>query len=155
MLKFLFLGLFLSFVIFSGCSNDDDNPVNPPVTGEVLLATVSGDSVGTSGSGLSTRTSSITSSTLNFTDRDSARITFFYSGENNNIPIPMSIYYISDTTEINIFSSTTLNPTPAEQFVNVTVPSPRVNATFRYKIVTGSLGGPSFFKFRELNIYKK
>ncbi|MEO8209352.1 MAG: hypothetical protein ABI840_02235 [bacterium] len=155
MSKFLFFALFLCFAIFAGCSDDDDNPVNPPVTGEVLLATVPGDSVGTSGTGLGIKTSTISSSTLNFTDRDSARISFFYSGENNSFPTPVEIYYTIDTTNIYIFNSTTLNPTVDEQFVNVTVPSPKVNATFRYRIVTSSLGGPSFFKFRELKIYKK
>ncbi len=156
MLKSLLFVLLSAFVFMTGCSNDDD-PVTPnnPTTGEVLLAEVSFDSVGSIGS--STRIVTITSSTLNFTDRDSARISFFYSGENNSVASPMIIYYkINDSTNVNIFSSTSLAPSVAEQFINVTIPSPRVNSTFYYKISTLiSSPGFSYFKFRDLKIYKK
>lgn len=155
MLKSLFLVLLLSLAVITGCSSDDDNPVTPPVTGEVLLASVTVDSVFTSGSGLSTKSSTVSSSTLNFTDRDSARISFYYSGENNLIDTPIVIYYNNGTTNIYIYNSSTLAPTVAEQFVNVTIPSPRVNASFLYRISTRSVSGSSFFKFRDLNIYKK
>ncbi|MBK8549880.1 MAG: hypothetical protein IPL53_02015 [Ignavibacteria bacterium] len=156
MLKSLLFVLLSAFALMTGCSNDDD-PVTPnnPTTGEVLLAEVSSDSVGSVGA--SFRTSTITSSTLNFTDRDSARISFFYTGENNSIASPLLIYYkINDSTNVDIFNSTALSPTVSEKFVNVTIPSPKVNSTFYYRIstVAGSPGF-SYFKFRELKIYKK
>lgn len=146
--------LFL-FAAFIGCSNDDD-PVTPnnPSTGQVLLAEVAFDSVGSVGS--STRIVTVSSSTLNFTDRDSARISFFYSGQNNSVAAPIKIYYvINDTTNVYIYNSN-LTPGSAEQFVDVSIPSPRVNSTFYYRISTViSNPGFSYFKFRDLKIYKK
>lgn len=142
----------LSFVfIFSSCSNDDD-PVTP-ATGEVLLAQISADSVGIT-SGLATRSMSITSGSLNFTDRSNARISFFYSGENNSISVPLTIFYsVNDSTDVFLYNST-ITPTTTEQFVDVTVASPGVNTFFKYKIATSSAGF-SYFKFRDLKIYKK
>ncbi len=155
MLKKLSLLLFFIFISFFGCSNDDD-PVTPnnPTTGQVLLADVSFDSVGSIGS--STRIVTVSSGTLNFTDRDSARISFFYSGQNNSVSAPMKIYYvINDTTNVYIYDSN-LTPASTEQFVDVTIPSPRVNTTFYYRISTIiSNPGLSYFKFRDLKIYKK
>lgn len=148
-----FFFLLLSFVIVTGCSDDD--PVTPPVVGEVLLAEVSGDSVGVT-SGQSSRSLSITSGSLNFTDRDSARITFYYSVENNNYATPFEIYYVTGTTNTNIYTgSNLLVSTITEQFIDFTIPSPRVNDFFQYKITTNSSPGFSFFKFRDLKIYKK
>jgi len=152
--KYLILFIICFIFIYSGCSNDDNtNPVTPN-TGEVLLATVSGDSVGVT-SGLSSKTFTITSSTLNFTDRDSARITFYYSGDNNNNTIPFQIYYTIDTNNITLYTGNNLLITTAEQYLDVTLPSPRVNQTFRYTIKTSSSPGFSYFKFRDLKIYKK
>jgi len=152
--KYLILFIICFIFIYSGCSNDDNtNPVTPN-TGEVLLATVSGDSVGVT-SGLSSKTFTITSSTLNFTDRDSARITFYYSGDNNNNTIPFQIYYTIDTNNIALYTGNNLLITTAEQYLDVTLPSPRVNQTFRYTIKTSSSPGFSYFKFRDLKIYKK
>lgn len=155
MLKNFSVLFILIFVSFIGCSGDDD-PVTPnnPSTGPVLLAEVSFDSVGSVGS--STRFVTISSGTLNFTDRDSARITFYYSGVNNSVTTPMRIYYvINDTTNVYIYNNN-LNPASTEQFVDVTIPSPRVNSTFYYRISTIiSNPGFSYFKFRDLKIYKK
>ncbi|HMS64739.1 MAG TPA: hypothetical protein PKD83_05730 [Ignavibacteria bacterium] len=120
-----------------------------------MLASVTVDSVVTPSPGTSYKISTISSGTLNFTDRDSARISFYYTGQNNSAITPMEIYYTLDTTKIYIFNSTTLNPAVTEQYINVTVPSPRVNSSFRYQILTTNTSGISFFKFRELKIYKK
>ncbi|MEZ4822116.1 MAG: hypothetical protein R2942_06685 [Ignavibacteria bacterium] len=51
-----------------------------PSNGEILLATVSGDSVGTNNPGgpaISIYAKHTSFSTLNFTDRDSASVSFF------------------------------------------------------------------------------
>ncbi|MCY7362137.1 MAG: hypothetical protein LH629_08750 [Ignavibacteria bacterium] len=153
--KYLILFIICFIFIYSGCSNDDNtNPVTPN-TGEVLLATVSGDSVGTPG-GFSGKSITITSGTLNFTDRDSARLSFYYSGENNNNADPFKIYYTTiDSTDVLLYTGNTLTITSAEQYLNITVPSPRINLTFRYTIKTSSSPGFSYFKFRDLKIYKK
>ena len=68
----------------------------------------------------------------------------------------MRIYYvINDTTNVYIYNNN-LNPASTEQFVDVTIPSPRVNSTFYYRISTIiSNPGFSYFKFRDLKIYKK
>ncbi len=152
-LKIATIIFLFSVISLTGCSDDNSTNPNTPTTGEVLLAEVSGDSVGVS-SGLSSRSSTITSGTLNFTDRDSARISFYYTGENNNVTIPITIYYMNDTINVYLFNNA-ITPTGSEQFINATVPSPGVNSTFKYKISTSSSPGFSYFKFRDLKIYKK
>ncbi len=146
----LYCFIILSFILLiAGCS--EDNPATPPVTGEVLLAEVSGDSIGVS-SGLASRSLSITGNTLNFTDRDSARFTFYYSGENNNALIP---FLIKTTDGVIIYNFENLNPSTTEQFKDITIASPRINAFCQYQITTSSSPGFSFFKFRDLKVFKK
>jgi len=153
---FLFSKVILILVIFISlqrCSSED-NTVNQSTTGEVLLAEVSGDSI-SAVNGTSTRAISITGSSLNFTDRDSARFTFFYSGENSSAGNPILISYInSENTEVDIYSSQSLIIQPTEQFADVTLASPKINDFFRYRI-TAISSGFSYFKFRDLKIYKK
>ena len=144
--------ILISISVYSGCSSDD-TVTPPPNTGEVLLAEVSGDSVGIS-SGSSTKSLSITGSTLNFTDRDSARFTFYYSGENNGSAEPMTISYESGPGVFVIYNAVSLNIQPNEQYADITIVSPKVNQFFKYKINTVSPGF-SYFKFRDLKIYKK
>ncbi len=156
MTKYLIKVLTILLLIAAGCSDDNSTNNNQPGTGEVLLAEVSGDSVGIN-SGSSTRTLSITSSALNFSDRDSARISFYYSRSNNHSPAPMSIFYVSGSNNVNLFNLDSSSSAANDVYVNVTVPSPRVSEFFSYKInavgITSS--GFAFFKFRDLKIYKK
>lgn len=154
MLKSLFLVLLLSSAVMIGCSNDDDNNVITPPAGEVLLATVSGDSVGVS-SGFSSRSSSIGSSSLNFTDRSNIRISFDYSGENNNTPVPFQIYYTVDTTDIIVYNGNNLPISTTVKSLDTTFASPNVNQFFKYKITTSSAPGFSYFEFKNLKVYKK
>ncbi len=154
MLKSLLLILLLSFVLTVGCSNDDDNNITPPPsTGEVLLATISGDSVGTS-SGFSSNTASITSQMLNFTDRDSVRISFYYSSGVSNTVVPLTIYCLNKSTADSILYYNYLPTGQDDQFIDTTFSSPKVNKFFQYQIAVSS-GGFSYFKFRDLKIYKK
>lgn len=148
MKKSISLLIFAVFISFTGCSNDDNNTTGP-VNGEVLLATVSGDSVGVS-SGFSSRSSSITSGQLNFTDRSNARITFSYSSGPENTALPFSIIY-SDSI---VLYSGNLTNNATDQFIDTTFASPNVDSFFKYKISVGS-AAPSFFKFKDLKIYKK
>lgn len=147
-LTFLIPLLFL----ISSCKSDD--PVTPPPSGEVLLAEVTGDSVGTSG-GSSTRASSISSQTLNFIDRDYMRITMIYSGNNNQSNSKFTISYLQDTNEVVVYNGNNLNYTTTETILDTTFISPRVNSNFIYRINTFSPGGTSYLKFRDLKIYKK
>jgi len=141
------------FVIISSCSKDEAVNPNPPA-GEVLLAEISGDSVGIS-NGSSTRIGSITSQSLDFTDRDNIRITFYFSGTANNSTSPFSIYYAQDTTNVEIFNGNSLNISSTEQFKDTTFASPRVNKNCLYRINAFNTSGFSYFKFRDLKIYKK
>lgn len=157
MAKNLLTVLFCFFLIYSGCSSEDNTvtPTPDPGTGPVLLATVAGDSLGRN-TGSSTRYISISGQTLNFTDRDSARISFYYSGENNTSPIAFQIYYdVNDSTSSVIYNSTDLTITPTEQFADIILPSPKVNSFFHYRMQVISPGGFAFFKFRDLKIYKQ
>ncbi|MBA3705963.1 MAG: hypothetical protein H0W84_08715 [Bacteroidetes bacterium] len=142
--------ILLIIVSISGCSNND--PVTPS-TGEVLLASVPGDSVGIQ-SGTSSKTISIGSGLLDFTDRDSARISFYYSGDNNTFTEPFQIFFNSGPGEVFIYNGSNLNILPAEQFANITIPSPKNSQFYSYRIRTTSTGF-SYFKFRDLKLYKK
>jgi hypothetical protein len=77
---YLFL---VSIFIYSGCKSDD-NPT-APTTGEVDMFTpaISDSISGSFGSGNVSTTRNITSSTMNFTDRDSTRIVFNYKAASN------------------------------------------------------------------------
>ncbi|MEO8664112.1 MAG: hypothetical protein ABI462_01335 [Ignavibacteria bacterium] len=151
MLKLTFILVLILLTNFYSCKSDD--PVTPPETGEVLLAEVTGDSVGVQ-SGTSSRSLSITSGMLDFTDRDSARITFYYLGENNTSTIPMQIFFNVGPGESVIYSGSNLNILPSEQFADITIASPKNNQFYLYRIITTSAGF-SYFKFRDLKIYKK
>lgn len=153
MIKYLYFLLLSICLIYAGCSNNDST--NPNTEGEVLLAQVSSDSVGIL-NGSSINIKSITGQTLDFTGRDSAKITFYYSGENNSSTVPFQIYYVTNDTVNNvIYQSDNLNITPEEQFADITFRSPGVNQYFRYKITVNSVFGFSYFKFKDLKIYKK
>ncbi len=155
MTKLILALLLCSFVTLISCSDDDNNvtPNNPP-SGEVFLATVAKDSVGVT-SGGSEKSSTVASATLNFTDRDSARISFYYTESNNISSVPLIIYFLGGQSDTILYQLDNLVISTSEQFVNITVPSPRVDAFFKYKISTNSTPGFSYFKFRDLNIYKK
>jgi hypothetical protein len=154
MSKLFLAGLLLTFAIITGCSDDDPVTPNSPTTGEVLLAVVAGDSVGAA-SGFSSKIRNITSGTLDFTDRDSARITFYYSGQNNAFSPAILIYYKNGSDSVFLYDGNVLTPTVNEQYAEVTLSSPGVNAIFYYSIGALSSPGFSFFKFRDLKIYKK
>lgn len=155
MIKKLFYFASTFLLIVSSCSDDNSTNNNPPA-GEVLLAEIQGDSVGIQ-NGSSSRIQSISSGQLNFTDRDSARISFYYSRANNFSSSPMSIYFSSGSTNVNLYQLDSSSSSENEVYVNVTVPSPRVNDFFYYKINSVGLSGSgfSYMKFREMKIYKK
>lgn len=150
-----FLFLVFSIAVLSGC---DSSTTPTPPAGEVLLAQVQGDSTGTGGSGISTVSSTISSSTLDFTSADSMRISYSFSGTTNNTsPRAFSVYYLQNTND-TVFvatlpgSSVNLNT----QSIDLTTASPRVNSSFYYRIsfaTTDPSGG--FIKFSDLKIYKK
>ena len=160
MKKLLIFVVILYSAIFTGCSEDDtNNSVTPdPSNGEILLATVPGDSVGTNNPGgpaISIYAHTVSFSTLNFTDRDSASVSFFYSGENNTISSPINIFYLNGSDSVFLYKGSALIPATSEQFIDVSMASPLVNASFIFSIISSSSSGSSYFKFRDLKIYKK
>jgi len=138
-------------LLYSSCGEDDPASSN---TGKVLVAQVSGDSVGTA-FGVATKSQSVNSAQLDFTDRDSAEITFFYTGNSNNSSVPMTISFNTDSTVANLYSSSGLLLNSTEQSLTVTVPSPKVREFFFYTIKVSATGGFGYFKFRDLQIFKK
>lgn len=150
-----FLFLVLCIASLTGCDTAT-TPTPTPV--EVLLAQIQGDSTGTGGSGVSSISSTITSSTLDFTNADSMRISYSFSGTTNNTsPRAFCVYYLQNTND-TIFVATLPGSTVNlnTQSVDVTTASPRVNSTFYYTIrfsTTDPSGG--FIKFSDLKIYKK
>lgn len=131
-----------------------DDPQSPQTTGKVLLAEVAGDSVSTN-FGSSTRSQNVSAGRLDFTDRDSAEISFTYAGNSNNSAIPLTISFTSTVSDSTIYSSTGLILNSAEHSVTVTLPSPKVKEYFFYTIKVVSGAGYGFFRFRDMKIYKK
>ncbi len=148
-----FAVLLASAVFITSCS-DDSSTNNPTPTGPVLLATVSGDSVATS-LGVSTKTSSISGQELDFTDRDSAEISFTYSGSNNNIDDPIVFYYRIDTLNYIFHTPTVMTLDGSDHTYSITIPSPKVKHYFYYRIRASTSGGFCYYKFKDLKIYKK
>lgn len=155
MKKILFL-FAISALIYSGCSNSDDpvTPVDPP-TGEVLMATVSFDSVSGSFSsgGLVTQVRNFGTGSLNFTDRDSTRISFTYKGFSNAAD---TVFYVSDTAGVKLYLLSD-NSVSASTYksVNVTVPSRKINAPFYYTIRARTTSGTPWMAIKDLKLYKK
>lgn len=144
----------LLVTLFASCSDETASSNNPTPTGPVLLATVSFDSVSTS-LGMSFKNSSIGTQELDFTDRDSAEISFTYTGSPNNVAYPIRLYFDSDTTQTLFFSPVGYTLNSQEQYINATIASPKVRKNFHYQIAAITSGGFSYFKFKDLKIYKK
>ncbi|MBK8981653.1 MAG: hypothetical protein IPM38_04855 [Ignavibacteria bacterium] len=66
----------------------------------------------------------------------------------------MTILYESGPGVFVIYNAVSLNILPNEQYADITIASPKVNQFFKYSINTISPGF-SYFKFRDLKIYKK
>lgn len=150
-IEFLILIFAAVAVVLQSCSDD---PVEPSKTGRVLLAEVAADTAEVT-LGSVTISNSVSSSKLDFTDRDSAEISFIYAGSSGNSSVPIKLYFRSGTRDSVVYSGTGLTLNSAEHSVTVTFPSPKVKEYFFYelKVTTGT--GYGFFRFREMKIYKK
>lgn len=153
MKKIIYLFVLL-VLIYSGCKTDD--PVtNPPATGEVEMASVSFDSLSSlfSGSGNVSRTVNFSSGALNFTDRDSTRISFQYKGSSNAND---TLFYVTDASNARVYTLRDAAATDAYKNVNITVPSVKVNAVFYYTMKARTTGGVSpYLVIKDLKLYKK
>lgn len=151
-MKHLFIALLFSLVILWGCGES----VQPTPTFQ-LIAESSRDSVVITGSGTASKTQSVTSSFLDFTDADSMRVAITYWGTtNNDTSQAIVIGYLQNIipTATLIIPNTSI--TANENTLDTTFVSPRVNASFFYQLniqTTDPNGGNVHFK--DLKIYKK
>ena len=155
-MKKIILLFVLSVLFYYGCDSSTD-PTSPS-TGEVLVAEVAFDSIySPSGSSTRIQTRSLTSSQLDFTGRDSARITFSYfgSGPNNVAAVPFRIYDSENSQ--TLFQLDSNSVTVAEKFVDTTIASPNVNHFFQYTMNVTLFGSPTpgYLVFKNLKLYKK
>lgn len=138
--------------IYAGCKSDD-NPTTPS-TGEVEMASVGFDSVSGMFAGSSiTQTRNLGSSSLNFTDRDSTRITFSYKGANSGND---TLFFISGPSSARLYTLKDATVNDSYKTVNITVPSVKVNGLFTYTMKAQAPGGViPYMVVKDLKVYKK
>jgi len=139
---------------YAGCKSDD-NPTNPTNPIEVEIATVSYDTIySTFGGGLITQTKNFGTGPINFTDRDSTRISFSYKGYSNAAD---TLFYITDTTSSRLYTLRDASVSDTYKSVNITVPSIKKNCTFYYTMrakTTSGTGSP-YLVIKDFKMYKK
>jgi len=154
MKKIIFL-FFLTALIYSGCKNDDTAVTPNPPAGEVEMASVGYDSLASlfGGSGSVSQTKNFSSGALNFTDRDSTRISFSYKGSSNAND---TLFYVNDASNARVYTLKDASATDVYKTINITVPSVKVNAVFYYTMKARTSGGISpYLVIKDLKIYKK
>lgn len=147
---YLFL---VSLFVYAGCKSDD-NPTTP-TTGEQEVTSVSFDSIYSAlGGGLITQTKNFGTGALNFTDRDSTRISFSYKGFSNAAD---TLFYITDTTSTRLYTLRDASASDTYKTVNITVPSIKKNCNFYYTMrakTTSGTGAP-YLVIKDFKMYKK
>lgn len=148
------------FLFYSGCNNSDGGSGNNPVVpdgGEVRVATISYDSNYNIFGGSSFVISKpFNFLKLNFTDRANMRISFSYKASSLNEPNIFELFY-TDTVrgQISVYKLTDSSPLPEFKTINLTVPSPRVNAFFSYTVKASSNNSEKpYVVLKDLNAYK-
>ncbi|MBS1493877.1 MAG: hypothetical protein JST55_10210 [Bacteroidetes bacterium] len=149
---YLFL---VTLFIYAGCKSDDNptTPSNP--TGEVEVTAVSFDSIYSAfGGGLVTQTKNFGTGALNFTDRDSTRISFSYKGLSNAAD---TLLYITDTTSTRLYTLRDASASDTYKSVNITVPSIKKNCNFYYtmRAKTNSGTGSPYLVIKDFKMFKK
>lgn len=147
---FLFSALVL---ICAGCKSDD-TPVTPSTPTEVEMASFSLDSIsGMFGSGSVSQTKNFGSGALNFSDRDSTRISFSYKAASNSND---TLLYIYAESGARLYTLRDASATDSYKAVNVTVPSIKVNALFYYTMRARTSGGViPYIAIKDFKMYKK
>ena len=147
---FLFSALVL---ICAGCKSDDTT-VTPSTPTEVEMASFSLDSISSSfGSGSVSQTRNFGSGALNFSDRDSTRISFSYKAASNSND---TLFYITDASNARLYTLRDASATDSYKSVNVTVPSIKLNALFYYTMKARTSGGViPYIAIKDFKMYKK
>lgn len=154
-MKIIFYLFLASVFIYAGCKSDD-NPTTPSdPTGEVEVTSVSFDSIYSAlGGGLITQTRNFGTGALNFTDRDSTRISFSYKGYSNAAD---TLLYITDTTSTRLYTLRDASVSDTYKTINITVPSIKKNCSFYYTMRaknTSGTGAP-YLVIKDFKMYKK
>ncbi len=149
---FLLLPVFAA-IIFFGCKN---NTVFPPLTTEpVQMGIVSSDQITSSASSSSERVAPLGSGALNFLDRDSTIISFYYKGTpGNTAPYQLEIYDSTSTGLTSIYTFKDAAATDSLKFIRVIMPSHQEFAHYKYRLISA---GPTdqYFYLQNLILYKK
>ncbi len=148
-----YLLILLFTVIFCSCKN---NTVFPPITTEaVTMGGINEDQVTSPAGGYTSRSGSLGSGALNFLDRDSTIISFYYKGTaGNTAAYQLQVY---DSTGNGLTSIYTFKDEAANdslKFVRVIMPSHREFAYYYYTISSGGPTAQSFY-VKNLTLYKK
>lgn len=148
---YLFL---VSLFLYAGCKSDDNptTPSNP--TGEVEMASFSLDSIsGVFAGGSITQRKNFGSGALNFSDRDSTRITFSYKAASNSND---TLLFIEDASYTRLYTLKDASATDTYKSINVTVPSVKVNALFYYTMKAKTSSGViPYIAIKDFKMYKK
>lgn len=152
-MKNYFLLIPIFTILFFSCKN---NTVFPPITTEsVVMGSVSEDQVSSPALGSESKAGALGSGALNFLDRDSTIISFYYKGTpGNTAAYQLQIY---DSTGSGITSIYTFHDAAASdslKFVKVIMPSHYAFAHYFYRISSSGVTPHSFY-IKNLFLYKK
>ncbi len=139
----------LIFIVSAGCGGPDITNI---VITEQNMANVPFDSVGGGSAGgvtLVSKTASLSSSSLVFSDRDSVRISFSYK---NSAGLNDTLFYIN-TSDRTLYTLRDNSANLNYKSVNVTIPSLRQD-TFYYYTIRAKADVP-YMVIKDLNVYKK
>ena len=153
MKKFLVL-LSLLAILFIGCSKN--TIVFPPLTTEAVeMGRISSDQVLITSTGSAVQTASLGNGPLNFLDRDSTIISFYYKGTpGNTADYQMQVFDSTSNGLTSIYTFRDNLITDSLKYVNVILPSHRVHASYFYSLKCSGTGAQSFY-IENLLLYKK
>jgi hypothetical protein len=152
-LKIFFVLIPVFALIFFGCKN---NTVYPPLTTEsVVMGNVTEDQVSSPVSGSATHTALLNSGALNFLDRDSTIVSFYYRGTPGNTqPYQLQIYDSTSNGLTSIYTFRDDAATDSLKLVTAIMPSHKAFAHYFYSISCGGATPQSFY-IKNLTVYKK
>ena len=152
-MKNYFLLIPLFAVIFFSCEN---TTVFPPITTEsVVMGSVTEDQVVSPATGSETKIGALGSGALNFLDRDSTIISFYYKGSTGNTAAyQLQIYDSTGSGLTTIYTFRDAAVTDSLKLVKVIMPSHRAFAHYYYKISSSGVTS-QYFYIKNLFLYKK
>lgn len=152
-MKKYFLLLPAFAVIFFACGN---NTVYPPITTEaVQMGSVAEDQISSLAGTSSERIGTLGSGALNFTDRDSTIISFYYKGTpGNTSPYQLQVYDSTGSGITSIYTFKDDFATDTLKLVRAIMPAHDEFAYYRYRLTTSGPTDQSFY-IKNLFLFKK